>query len=155
MNHMKKIVLLFLFFVQFSSFGQEINPRNEFKNGLGLKIGGPTRILALNYNHFFTQNINLELGVGLIGAYAGVKYYFGSADKVMRFAPYVGAQLFTTVMSDNSILGFYMPFGVYLPFGVQLFSKNGFNLSLEASYLLLFDADGSRPGGSIHIGKNF
>ena len=34
MNHMKKIVLLFLFFVQFSSFGQEINPRNEFKNGL-------------------------------------------------------------------------------------------------------------------------
>ncbi len=152
---MKKIVLLFLFFVQFSSFGQEINPRNEFKNGLRLSVGGPTRFLNVNYNHFFTQNINLELGVGVIGAFAGVKYYFGSADKVMQFAPYVGAQLYTAVMSDNSILGFDMPFGVYLPCGVQLFSKNGFNLSLEAYYLLLFDADGSRPFGSIHVGKNF
>jgi outer membrane protein W len=154
---MKKIVLLFLFFVQFSSFGQEINPRNEFKNGLGLKLGGPTRILALNYNHFFTQNINLELGVGFtFGAYAGVKYYFGSADKVMKFAPYVGAQLFKTVLSnDDAIIPFSMPFGVYLPVGVQLFSKDGFNISLEASYLLLFVADGSRPGGSFHIGKNF
>ncbi len=147
MNHMKKIVLLFLFFVHFSSFGQEINPRNEFKNGFGLKIGGPTLALALNYNHFFTQNINLELGAGLIGAYAGVKYYFGTADKVMRFAPYVGAT-FTAIFFDG------VNPGIYLPLGVQLLSKNGFNLSLEASYLsthYLYNG----PFGSIHIGKNF
>ncbi len=147
---MKKIVLLFLFFVHFSSFGQEINPRNEFKNGFGLKIGGPTLALALNYNHFFTQNINLELGAGLIGAYAGVKYYFGTADKVMRFAPYVGAQLFCTAIIFDGVYP-----GFYLPFGVQLLSKNGFNLSLEASYLLLIGRGGNFPWGSIHIGKNF
>jgi hypothetical protein len=159
---MKKIILLLFFFIQFSSFGQEINPRNDFKNGFGLKIGGPTFALALNYNHFIDQNLNFEVGVGFIGAYSGFKYYFGKEEKVMRFAPYVGMEFcYSAILFDG-----YYP-GAYLPLGVQFFSKNGFNLSLEASCFLIlgygntygfmggFGGVGAFPWGSLHIGKNF
>lgn len=158
---MKKYTLFILFF-HFNSFGQQINPRNDFKNGFGINIGGPTFALAFNYNHFFDQNLNLELGAGFIGAYAGFKYYFGNANKVMRFAPYTGVEFcYSAILFDG-----YYP-GAYIPFGVQFFSKNGFNLSLEASGFFMlgygnkngfmgeFGGVGAFPWGSLHIGKNF
>ncbi len=146
---MKKWYLSTFLLLHFLSFGQNINKRNDFKDGFGLKIGGPTFALALNYNHFFNQNLNLELGAGIVGAYGGLKYFFGKEDKVMRFTPYVGAEYcYTAIIFD----GFYQ--GVYLPLGVQFFSKKGFNLSLEAS-CFLFYGYGAIPWGSLHIGKNF
>jgi hypothetical protein len=159
---MKKCFCLFLISIQFCSFGQTLNSRTIYNDGLGLKIGGPTYGLALNYNHFFTHHLNLELGAGFVGAYAGVKYFFGKAEKKMRFAPYVGTELgYAAIIFD----GFYP--GVYVPIGVQFFSKNGFNISLEASgYFILgygniygflgkMGGVGTIPWGSLQFAKNF
>jgi hypothetical protein len=159
---MKKYTLLFLLFFHFNSFGQQINPRNDFKNGFGIKIGGPTFALALNYNHFIDRNLNFELGAGFIGAYSGLKYYFGKADKVMRFAPFIGVEYFYSAIPFDG----YYP-GAYIPMGAQFFSKNGFNLSLEVSCFFIlgygnsygfmgeFGGVGAFPWAALHIGKNF
>ncbi|MEN9994984.1 MAG: hypothetical protein RL762_1641 [Bacteroidota bacterium] len=149
----------FLSFIVFNFIvNAQSNPRSTYKNGVGIQLGGPTTIISINYNHFWTANINGEAGIGLLGAYTGAKYYFGKEYNRQIAAPYVGATF--SLIPPFFSKGYQRI--IYLPIGLQLMSKKGYNLSLEVASCFIKNY-GEIPGlmydfsffGGIKIGKNF
>ena len=123
---MKKAIL-FSFLVLNIVLNAQSNPRSIYKNGFGIQLGGPTTILSVSYNHFWTANINGEVGLGILGAYTGAKYYFGKDYKKQLAAPYVGGTF--AIIPPFFSKGFQRV--IYVPFGLQLMSKTGFHFSFE------------------------
>ena len=154
---MKKAIL-FSFLVLNVVLKAQSNPRSIYKNGFGIQLGGPTAVLSVSYNHFWTANINGEVGVGILGAYTGAKYYFGKENKKQLAATYVGATI--AIIPPFFSKGFQRV--IYIPLGVQLMSRTGFHFSFEIAPLFLKDY-GEMPGlmndvilfGGLKIGKNF
>ncbi len=149
--YMKKLLIILCLLQLNQLYGQEVNRRLIYKNGIGLKFGGPTPFLDLNYNHFFNQNINLELGGGAFGGYAGIKYYFGKINKTTAFSPYTGAQITVCpfIMDD------FLPV-LYVPIGIQFMSKNGFNMNFEVAWFSVSQEwPNGFPWGALSIVRNF
>lgn len=154
---MKKAIL-FSFLVLNLVLNAQSNPRSIYKNGFGIQLGGPTTILSVSYNHFWTANINGEVGLGILGAYTGAKYYFGKDYKKQLAAPYVGGTF--AIIPPFFSKGFQRV--IYVPFGVQLMSKTGFHFSFEIAPFFVKNY-GEIPGlmydvalfGGLKIGKNF
>jgi hypothetical protein len=153
----KKAILFSLVVINFALNAQS-NPRSIYKNGFGIQLGGPTSLFSVSYNHFWTANINGEVGVGILGAYTGAKYYFDKEYKKQLAAPYVGATI--AIIPPFFSKGFQRV--IYVPFGIQLISKKGFHFSLEIAPIFIKDY-GEMPGlmndvtlfGGLKIGKNF
>lgn len=107
---------------------EALNPRSIKKLRAGGQLFGPTILLSGNISYFITHNINIETGLGFSGAYAGGSYYFGKADKRMKFAPYLGVKyaiLFgvRTTQGSKSISG--ISHFAYTPLGVQYMTDEG------------------------------
>ncbi len=149
---MKKITtcFLFLFYFSISIYSQYPNPRKTYKSGFSFTLGGPTLALSFSLNHFFNEHVNMEIGGGFIGAYGGIKYYYGRKMKVMRFAPYTGL----CYNYSASLFEYPCP-GIYVPLGVQLMSKRGFTLGLEAAFEHRYGHyNYSFPWAALKIGAN-
>ncbi|MFM1893420.1 MAG: hypothetical protein RIQ90_586 [Bacteroidota bacterium] len=164
---MKKYALLSLWFlVVHFSFGQENttvrNPRAFYKKGYDIRLLGPTPLLSVSMNYFVNQNVNLEAGIGLIGAFGGIEYYLGKKEKRNLTVPYAGLKVgyMTLPDIDPALGGSSDAWGkfatVYLPVGVQLMTMNGFHISLEGALFATFGYHrNAAPWGSLKIGKNF
>ena len=163
----KYILLLLIVFSSLEFFSQKdssriLNARALHKTGYDFRILGPTPFLSISINHYLNHNINLESGLGLVGAYGGIHYYFGKKDKKNLIVPYTGLNLGYMTLPDIEVgiggssggWGKFMTF--YIPAGVQLMTLNGFNLSVEGA-MFAFTGYNSKlmPWGSIKIGYNF
>lgn len=146
----KALIILFLFHFCHVN-GQQMNRRLILKNGIGLKIGGPTPLLDVNFNHFINHNLNLEFGLGLVGGYAGAKYYAGKANKKTAFSPFFGVEMAISPWVADTFLPQY-----YFPLGIQFLSKHGFNFSLECSwYSALMDSRNNGFYGAMNVAYQF
>ena len=164
---MKKYVLLTVSFLYFQNIlVQEnmsmLNPRGDYKTGYCFRILGPTPFLSFSMNHFINERINLEAGLGLVGAYGGIHFFASKQDKKNLLAPYTGINLGYMTLPDIQVgiggssggWGKFMTF--YIPVGVQLMTKNGFHLSIEgAMFAITGDRSNATPWGSLKIGRNF
>jgi hypothetical protein len=164
---MKKYALLTVSFLYFQIIvGQEnmsmLNPRGNNKTGYCFRILGPTPFLSFSMNHFINERINLEAGLGLVGAYGGVHFFASKQEKKNLLAPYTGINLGYMTLPDIEVgiggssggWGKFMTF--YIPVGVQLMTKNGFHLSIEgAMFAITGDRSNATPWGSLKIGRNF
>lgn len=164
---MKKYGLLFLWFlVVHFSFGQENttvrNPRAIYKTGYDVRLLGPTPLLSVSMNHFINHHINVEAGVGFVGAFGGIDYYLGKKDKRSLVAPYAGLKLGFMTLPDidpavGASSGAWGKFAtIYVPAGFQLMTMSGFHVSLEGALFATFGYfRNAAPWGSLKIGKNF
>ena len=164
---MKKYVLLTVSFLYLQIvLGQEnmsmLNPRGDYKTGYCFRILGPTPFLSFSMNHFINERINLEAGLGLVGAYGGVHFFASKQEKKNLLAPYTGINLGYMTLPDIEVgiggssggWGKFMTF--YIPVGVQLMTKNGFHLSIEGAMLAITgNRSNAAPWGSLKIGRNF
>ena len=162
------VILSTTLFAQNSIDTVKGNPRSFRKFGIGIQGMGPTIIGSIYLNYFATHNINIELGTGLFGSYGGAKYYLGKKEDKQLFSLYAGINIGTFKLPDPLIIIFggelvwKRVYSVNLPLGVQLMTKNGFNFSLEGSFLFIHGntATGvpvkvTSPWGAIRIAKNF
>ena len=164
---MNKYVFLTLLLFNFQAIlGQKNismrNPRCIYKTGYSFQFLGPAPYLSFSTNHFLNEKINIEAGVGLIGAFGGVHFFAGKKEAKSLLAPYTGINLgyMTLPIIEVGIggssggWGKFMTF--YIPVGVQLMNRNGFQLSVEGA-MLAFTGYNSKviPWGSLKIGKNY
>lgn len=160
---MNRCGLLFLWLLVFHfSHAQEStiirNPRGLYKTGYDIRLLGPTPLLSISMNYFVSQNINLEAGIGLIGAFGGIEYYYGKKEKRNLAVPYAGLKIGYMTLPD--IVGGSENWGkfatVYLPVGLQLMTMSGFHISLEGGLFATFGSfRNATPWGSLKIGQNF
>ena len=141
---MKNLIMLLTLLVSSNLLAQDIsaensNPRINNRFGINANLGGPSLILSLSIDYFFTPNINVETGAGLFGYYGGVKYHINGNRPEKNWTPYVGLYLmhipeitfFNTVEARN---------GLYIPLGLQYLSNNGFTVGAEMAGLVLSEA---------------
>jgi hypothetical protein len=138
------------------------NPRYKYKTGYCFRFLGPAPFLSFSMNHFLNEKINLEAGLGVVGAFGGVHFFAGKKEKKSMLAPYTGINLGYMTLPDIEVgiggssggWGKFMTF--YIPVGVQLMNRNGFHLSIEGA-MLAFTGYNSKvmPWGSLKIGKNY
>jgi len=164
---MNKYRLLFLWLLVFHfSHAQEgtiiRNPRALYKTGYDIRLLGPTPLASISMNYFVSQNINLEAGIGLIGAFGGIEYYYGKKEKRNLAVPYAGLKIgyMTLPDIDPGFAGGSGGWGkfatVYLPMGLQLMTRSGFHISLEGALFATFGSSrNTSPWGSLKIGQNF
>ena len=55
------------------------NPRLNNRLGVGINIGSPTILLSFSLDYFITSSVNIEAGIGLFGAFGGMKYHFSGS----------------------------------------------------------------------------
>ncbi|MBM3161289.1 MAG: hypothetical protein FJZ66_08145 [Bacteroidetes bacterium] len=164
---MQKYFLLLIVFLSFHLFyGQKdsivLNPRCIHKTGYDFNFLGPSPFLSFSVNHFINEKVNLEAGLGVLGAYGGIHFFSSKKEKKSLFAPYTGINLGFMTLPDIEVgiggssdgWGKFMTF--YIPAGVQLMTMNGFHLSIEGA-MFAFTGYNSKvmPWGSLKIGQNF
>mgnify|MGYP000334809295 CR=1 FL=1 len=154
---MKKSILILLLFLEQATFSQS-NPRSKYPNGFGIQLGGPSYYLSGSYNHFWNCNINTEVGLGILGAYTGVKLFLGNESKKQLLAPYIGG----TISYIPPLISRGHQRIIYVPLGIQIMSQNGVHFSVEIAPMLIRDfgeiyelQKSSFIFGGIRIGKNF
>lgn len=162
----KYLFLLIVFLSSHVIFSQKdskvLNPRGIHKTGYYFSFLGPAPFLSFSMNHFLNEKINLEAGLGVLGAYGGIHFFSSKMEKKSLFAPYTGINLGFMTLPDIEVgiggssggWGKFMTF--YIPAGVQLMTMNGFNLSVEGA-MFAFTGYNSKvmPWGSLKIGQNF
>jgi hypothetical protein len=161
---MVKFVTISCLLLSFFSNSQKIpeNIRCYKKNSAGSQFGGPTLFVSAYYNRFLTQNVNLEVGAGLLGLYGGPRLYYGKKDRTTPVSPYIGFQLcYTSIMKVSSsyggtgFSGWEQKLGLYAPLGIQFLSKRGFCLSVELAFMKYPSNTVRNTWGAIRIGQNF
>ena len=127
----KPLIFIILLALTLGSAAQETNPRETNPFGMSLNLGGPTILLSGQLDYFITPSWNVEAGAGLIGYFAGTKYYFNGSRNV-KLTPYLGATatLVESTVSSEKFGGFYVPLGF------QHWGKGSFTYSLEVAYLI-------------------
>ena len=165
-----KRILLFIFLSsallassQLNETNKVMNPRALNKMGYGIQLFGPAPFASVYVNYFVNQNVNIEGGIGLIGAYGGVHYMVGRKDKKNLISPYLGADV-GVMRLPNFNFGFFGGnseflanfITSYFSAGIQLMTQRGFHLSIEGA-VFAFKGFNSNviPWGSLKIGQNF
>lgn len=165
-----KRILLFIFLSsalhassQLNKTNKVMNPRALNKMGYGIQLFGPAPFASVYVNYFVNQNVNIEGGIGLLGAYGGVHYMVGRKDKKNLISPYLGADV-GVMRLPNFNFGFYggnSEFWAnfitsYFSAGLQLMTQRGFHLSIEGA-VFAFKGFNSNviPWGALKIGQNF
>jgi hypothetical protein len=152
---MKNFFLIISLFVAFNVFAQDNSIKNiraDRKFGIGVQLLGPTILTSLQLDYFITQNLNLEVGVGLFGYYGGAKWYFGSKVKPTYWAPYIGG-CYISAADFSAFVSGISP-GAYFPLGIQFISKGGFTFATEVAGLFLPNVN-SPVWGAIKLGYHF
>jgi len=155
---MKKLVIVLIVLMSINLLAQETfvdknNPRSSNRFGINANLGGPSLLLSLSLDYFFTPNINVETGAGIFGYYGGVKYHINGNVAEKNWTPYIGLNiihipeitLFSTTEARN---------GLYIPIGIQYLGNSGFTFGTEIAGLVL---DGAKTPvwGAIKIGYHF
>ena len=102
------------------------NPRLNNRLGVGINIGSPTILLSFSLDYFITSSINIEAGIGLFGAFGGMKYHFSGSKNTANWTPYLGlfyAYNLSIFNNKNTNL--------YVPLGLQYTSNEGFTFGVE------------------------
>jgi hypothetical protein len=155
---MKKLVIVLIVLLSINLLAQETfldnnNPRSINRFGINANLGGPSLLLSLSLDYFFTPTINVETGAGIFGYYAGVKYHINGNRAEKNWTPYTGINLmyipeitlFSTTEARN---------GLYIPVGVQYLSNSGFTFGAEIAGLVLSGAK-TPVWAAIKIGYHF
>ncbi|RKS55266.1 hypothetical protein BC962_0225 [Gillisia mitskevichiae] len=151
------LLLIFTFvFISFTSIAQETTSGIEGmrKNAISFNILGTTPLIGITYDRVVSENISLELGVGIPSVGAGFKYY-PSGIKVSKMLFHVG--LTGTIISAKAldIWGTSEDDGLlvaYLPIGVSYFGEKGFNLGVDLGPAM---AKTFAPWGNVKVGYRF
>jgi hypothetical protein len=131
MNLIKKSLTTFLLLLVLvgTCIGQETETETKFKNrfGIGLTLGGPAWLISMDFNYFVTKELNIEVGGGLRGLYAGLRYYT-KPNKSLN--PYIGIQYAYSLMPDMG--GSYnWESWLYLPLGFPIVFSRNFSITPE------------------------
>lgn len=109
------------------------NPRLYKPFGINIYILGPTMVSSLSVDYFLTSSLNVEAGVGLIGTFGGLKYYFDGANKDKNWTPYLGVYLARDMVGSIWGGGDFKN-SIYTPLGIQFQKKKGRTFSAEIAY---------------------
>ncbi len=135
-------------------YAQENSDLNEERRfGVNLNVLGPTVLLSVSMDYFVTEKTNIELGTGIIGTFAGVKYFWNRDQSVSEWTPYAGLN----VMYIPEICFFNCTparVGLYIPLGMQIMKHNGFTFGAEIAGLVLGRAK-TPVWGALKIGYHF
>ena len=135
------------------------NPRLNNRLGVGINIGSPTILLSFSLDYFITSSVNIEAGIGLFGAFGGMKYHFSGSKNTANWTPYLGlfyAYNLSIFNNKNTNL--------YVPLGLQYTSNEGFTFGVElAGRFLITYANNSYSSldyfvplwGAIKMGYHF
>ena len=111
----------------------EPNLRKRMPHGLTIMVLGPTVIGSASYEYFASPTWDIEVGLGLIGLYAGANYHFGGKNELKKTTPYIGLKG-TLGMQVADFFGWWGPRfgpGVYVPVGLNILYDNGFYICPE------------------------
>ncbi len=126
------------------------NIRKERKFGVNTVIGGESIILSVSLDYFVTPTLNIGIGFGIIGFYAGAKYHFRGDIDNLKWSPYVGVSgVALGALNGNSTAE------LYLPLGIQYIGNKGFSISIEAAALSFNSYDVFPVWGAIKVGYRF
>ena len=123
------------------------NPRLNNRFGVNLNMGSPTILLSFSLDYFITSSVNIEAGIGLFGAFGGMKYHFSGSKNTANWTPYLG------LFYAGNIGAELEPYtNLYIPLGLQYTGNNGFTFAVELAGRLEF-GDGFFPvWGAIKFG---
>lgn len=99
------------------------NPRVSRPYGVNLIYAGSV-YLGASIDYFIKPEIDLKVGAGKSGAFAGIEYHI-MGFRNNPWTPYTG--IFGTYSFEGYI-------GVYLPFGFQFIHNKGFSFSFELAF---------------------
>ena len=127
------------------------NPRLYKPFGINIYILGPTILSSLSVDYSLTSSLNAEVGVGLIGTFGGLKYYFDGANKDKNWTPYFGVYL-ARDMVGSIWNGTGFENNLYTPLGIQFQKKKGRTFGAEIAYTSL---GAFHVWGALKIGYRF
>jgi len=111
------------------------NPRLNNRFGVNMIMLGPSLVLSGSLDYFITSSVNIEAGIGLFGAFGGMKYHFSGSKNTANWTPYLG--LFYGANLDIEIDSYT---NLYVPLGFQYTGNKGFIFAVElAGRFLLND----------------
>lgn len=133
----------------------KINPRWANRLGVNCIVGGPSVVGSLSLDYFIASNLNVEVGVGYIGFFSGIKYHLEGKKVDRHWTPYLG--LF--VVRIPELTGEFEVDGrngLYVPLGVQYISNFGITIGAElARFAIESIANDTKYWGAIKIGYHF
>ena len=125
------------------------NPRNN-RFGVNINMGSPTILLSFSLDYFITSSINIEAGIGLFGAFGGMKYHFSGSKNTANWTPYLGLFYAGNIGADLE------PYtNLYIPLGLQYTGNKGFTFAVELAGRLEFGDGFSPVWGAIKMGYHF
>jgi len=157
---MKKLFIILLLLLSNSLMAQESkietsNPRINNPFGIMINFGGPSLLLSASVDYYVNSNVNIEVGTGFIGAFAGAKYHFNGEQETKKWTPYLG--LYLTHIPRITFFNSVPPRnGFYIPVGIQYMSTNGFTFGFELAGISLENIAGGSPvWGALKLGYHF
>ena len=124
------------------------NPRNSCF-GLNINMGSPTFLLSASLDYFITSSVNIEAGVGILGAFGGMKYHFLGSKNTANWTPYLG--LFYSVNTDT----YDVYPNLYIPLGLQYTGNKGFTFAVELAGIVALVDESIPIWGAIKMGHHF
>ena len=123
------------------------NPRLNNRFGVNIIMGGPSLVLSGSLDYFITSSVNIEAGIGLFGAFGGMKYHFSGSKNTANWTPYLGLFYGANLSLETDTYT-----NLYVPLGLQYTGNKGFTFAVELAGRLEF-GDGFFPvWGAIKFG---
>ena len=101
------------------------NPRNN-RFGVNINMGSPTLLLSASLDYFITSSVNIEAGIGLFGAFGGMKYHFSGSKNTANWTPYLGLFYGANLSLETDTYT-----NLYVPLGLQYTGSKGFVFAVE------------------------
>ncbi|UKN01298.1 hypothetical protein K6119_16340 [Paracrocinitomix mangrovi] len=156
MKRLFKILCLFILLtsITHSSFGQSYKNIRYFRRfGIEATSFGPATYCSLNFSYFISKNVNIDAGFGMLGAFAGLRFFPGTFSKPHHWSPYLGFY-FTNIIWISPFAPEDYSKGLYMPLGIQYLGNKGFSFSVEAAYISIKN-DLTPIWGSLKLGYYF
>lgn len=131
------------------------NPRKSNPFGVNINLGGPTYILSISGDYFINSSLNVELGTGIVGTFAGIKYHINGNKNDKFWTPYFGLYgvnipSISIVWGSSSIRRQTL----YVPFGIQFNKNKGLTFGVEIAKIL--GSNSNNPAwGALKFGYHF
>ena len=128
------------------------------KNAVSINIAGTTPFLGITYERLITNQLNVEVGLGVYSVGAAITYF--------PFPIYKNKMVFHTALGSNIFATPFDTFGSgdfsntnYLAVGLSYFGREGFNFGLgigpSINYDFTFDEYARSIYGNLKIGYRF
>ena len=102
------------------------NPRLNNRFGVNIIMGGPSLVLSGSLDYFITSSVNIEAGIGLFGAFGGMKYHFSGSKNTANWTPYLGLFYGANLSLETDTYT-----NLYVPLGLQYTGSKGFVFAVE------------------------